>query len=162
MNKEQHIYIDMDGTLAQWQWVGPDTFCKKGYYSSLPLNETMVDATKELIKQGATVKILSAVLQDNHSKDDKNEWLDKHLPEIPYENRIFVPYGECKDDYVEHSENDILVDDYNPNLDEWEGIPIKFCNGINNRSGEWKGYTISYTSSGKIIANTIMALAKAN
>lgn len=157
-----NIYVDMDGTLAEWQWVGPDTFTKKGYYSSLPCNESMVEATKHLIKKGCNVYILSAVLNDNHSKDDKNKWLDKYLPEIPSENRIFVPYGDCKDDYVEHESGDVLVDDYNPNLDDWEGIPIKFVNSINNRSGEWKGFTISHTSSGETIANTIMALAEAN
>lgn len=159
-NKKQNIYIDMDGTLATWQWVGPDTFTKPGYYSSLPMNESMVEAAKELMKEGCNVCILSAVLQDNHSKNDKDEWLDKYLPEIPKENRFYVPYGSSKNELINHGDNDVLIDDYNDNLDEWEGIPIKFCNGINNGSGEWKGYTITHTSSGEVIAKTIMALAK--
>lgn len=158
----QHIFIDLDGTLAQWQWVGPDTFTKNGYFSSLPQIESMVGATKKLVSEGYDVYILSAVLRDDHSENDKNEWLDQYLPEIPRQNRIFVPYGCSKDNFIEHHENDVLIDDYNPNLDDWEGIPIKFCNGINNGSGEWKGYTISHTSSGEVIAKTIMALAKAN
>lgn len=157
-----NIFIDMDGTIAKWQSVGPDTFCKRGYFSSLPQIESMVEATKYLIKKGYKVFILSAVLRDDHSEYDKNAWLDKYLPEIPRINRIFVPYGSSKDAFVSHHENDILVDDYNDNLNDWEGIPIKFCNGINNGSGEWKGYTISHTSSGEVIAKTIMALAEVN
>ena len=155
------IFVDMDGTLAKWQWVGPDTFTKKGYYSSLPLEENMVEAAKELISdKECEVFILSAVLRDNHSESDKNEWLDKYLPQIPRENRIFVPYGDCKNDYVSHEDGDVLIDDYNPNLEEWKGIPIKFVNDINNGSGEWKGFTVNHTSTGIILAKQIKALCK--
>ena len=38
---------------------------------------------------------------------------------------------------------DILIDDYNANLRDWEtqAVSIKFLNGVNNRHGSWKGRT---------------------
>lgn len=103
------IFIDMDGTLAEWQWEGKYT--EKGYYANLPEIPNMVKATKQLIKDGFDVYILSAVLDDDHSADDKNYWLDKHLGKnlIPDNKRIFVSYGRCKADYVGNDVKGVLM-----------------------------------------------------
>ena len=58
--------------------------------------------------------ILSAAFQDGHSITDKNEWLDKHMPWVRQENRVFTPYQEKKTEYVPGGVNasDILIDDF--------------------------------------------------
>lgn len=152
------VYFDMDGTLAKWEWVGPDTYTAKGYFATRPMITSMVEAAKLLAKKGIEVFILSKVLQDDHSLDDKNTWIDRVAggsDVFPKDRRIFVPYGEAKSKYVTPDKNDILVDDYNPNLEDWNGIAIKCLNGINGGSNQWNGYTVDVRSTSKHIAKTI-------
>ena len=153
------IFIDMDGTLAEWQWEGKYT--EKGYYANLPEITNMVKATKTLIKDGFNVYILSAVLDDEHSSDDKHIWLDNHFGKslIPDNKRIFVPYGRCKADYVGDATG-VLVDDYDLNLFAWNGVGIKVFNGINGSEKRWKGKNVHYLEEPESIANTIKAIAQ--
>lgn len=63
----KRLFIDMDGTLAEWQEGTPfEIVCENGYAANLPVNGNMVDATKSLVKlchkKGVEVFILSAVL----------------------------------------------------------------------------------------------------
>lgn len=153
------IFIDMDGTLAEWQWEGKYT--EKGYYANLPEIPNMVKATKQLIKDGFDVYILSAVLDDDHSADDKNYWLDKHLGKnlMPDNKRIFVSYGRCKADYVGNDVKGVLIDDYDLNLFAWNGVGVKIFNGINGSEKRWKGESIHYLEKPQEIANTIKTIA---
>ena len=155
------IYIDMDGTIARWDWVGPDVFTSRGYYATRPPMANMVNAVKRLCAmKGVEVYILSAVLQDDHSESDKNRWLDVQFGNlIPNDHRIFVPYGESKNRYVD-AEGAVLVDDYNPNLWEWDGIPVKILNGINGSSGEWSGYVVDHRSAPDAIVKTLLGIAR--
>ena len=155
------VYIDMDGTIARWDWVGPDVFTRKGYYAARPPMANMVSAVKRLCAmEDVEVYILSAVLQDDHSKQDKNIWLDREFGNlIPESRRIFVPYGKSKNQYVDATKA-VLVDDYNPNLREWDGIPVKILNGINGSSGEWSGYVIDHRSAPSAIVKTLLGIAK--
>ena len=88
----------MDGTLAEWKNVTSNyELYQQGYYESLRPNEHILNETKRLIKEGENVFILSSFLSDSaFALEEKNSWLDKYLPELKKENRIFVPYGECK------------------------------------------------------------------
>lgn len=86
---------------------------------------------------------MSSVFNDDHSISEKKEWLAKYLPEIPEENQIFVPYGESKSDYIlDKSSEDVLLDDFTKNLNEWHRKAVKIYNGINGTKGTWKGYSI--------------------
>ena len=84
---------------------------------------------------------MSAVFDDNHSKEEKKQWLiENGLGGV---NAIFTPCGSCKADYVTTSGLNILIDDYSKNLFEWENygknfLGIKFDNGINGKNGKWK------------------------
>lgn len=155
------IFFDMDGVLAKWQWVGPDTLALPGYFKGLAPDESAVKAAKTLAAQASTeVYVLSAVMNDAAEKE-KNEWLDKYVPFVPKQNRIFVPYGTDKSTILPEGETDqcILVDDFNPNLFQWKGLPIKYLNGINGSSGKWDGFTVSHDSNPTIIAASILAFA---
>lgn len=142
----RRIFVDMDGTLAKWNNVeSENVLYEKGYYENLQPNENLLNAIKNLIAKGENVFILSSFLHDSkYALAEKNYWLDKYLPELPQDKRIFTNYGDDKSIYVIGgiTNNDYLIDDYTKNLLEWKelgGIGIKYLNGINHSKGTWKG-----------------------
>jgi 5'(3')-deoxyribonucleotidase len=159
---KRRYFIDMDGVIAEW---GTEGYTEKGYFATRPLMKNMVDAVKQMISEGKDVYVLSAVLQDNHSAGDKHSWLDEIFGDLmPMEHRIFVPYGECKADYITQfsdSEN-VLIDDYNDNLFAWRGVAIKFLNGINGGSRVWKGHSICYNWQPAMIVHQINQICAAS
>ena len=155
--KRNRVFIDMDGTLAEWRegadWKAPH------YYAGLSRMKQMVEAVKRLQKEGLVeVAILSHAFC-KEAEEDKRKWLDKYLPGIP---AIFVPYGENKSDYVNITERDVLVDDYSPNLLSWKGRTVKVINGVNGSHGTYKGVSVNHTWDPDIIAETILSVAETN
>lgn len=140
------IFIDMDGTLAEWKNIkSNEELYQKGYYETLKPNKYILQEIKKLIEEGRDIFILSSFLSDsNYALNEKNNWLDKYLPELPKDRRIFVPYGESKYKYIPNKITafDYLIDDYTKNLLEWRsvgGTGVKFLNGINHLKGIWEG-----------------------
>ena len=142
---KKRIFVDMDGTLAKWNTVSLDTLYEQYYYKNLEPNINLLSNIKKLIERGQDVFILSSFLNDSkYALDEKNQWLDLHLPEIKNDKRIFVKYGDNKSDYIPNgiNQNDYLIDDYTKNLLEWDiagGTGIKYLNGINHTNKTWKG-----------------------
>lgn len=163
----KRIYIDMDGTLAEWNGnASIEEVASKGYFLRVNPIQSMVDAVKELIEnkpKDVEIYILSAVFNDEHSIADKNQWLDWVLPQIPRDNRIFVPYGENKFDAVKTSDDDkyYLIDDFTKNLLGWGGTGIKVLNGINHTNKTWRGYVINALSYPTVIYNSILGIIAA-
>lgn len=156
------LYIDMDGTIAVWGNSPWEEVCAKGYFRNRPPMMNVINAVKHIIKNHPEVEvfILSAVITDEHSRDEKHEWLDKFLPEIDREHRIFSVYGEDKGKYI-HAKGDILLDDYSKNLTEWEshgGKGIKLLNGVNWSKRSWKGDVVFYETNPKMLAESIVLL----
>lgn len=171
----KRLFIDMDGTLAEWQEGTPfEIVCENGYAANLPVNGNMVDATKTLVKlcrtRGVDVYILSAVLDFAHSIPDKDKWLDNVLPGVfDTEQRLYVPNGMNKAEFVMQKLNTnkdsaflsqcYLLDDYSKNIREWTeagGKAIKVFNGVNGRSGTFYGaYTCSWLNARQIIADVL-------
>lgn len=147
---EKRLFVDMDGTLAEFCIVDTvEKLYEKGYFAQLTAHENVVDGLKMFIKENpeTEVFILSSVLTDSlYARNEKNAWLDRYLPEIGEENRIFVPCGRQKSYFVPGGvkESDILLDDYSKNLHEWPGEAIKLMNGINGNKGSWKGKRIDF------------------
>lgn len=142
---KQRLFVDMDGTLAEFKPVDTlEVLYEKDYFLNLKPNENVLGAIKQLIaKNDIDVYILSAYLSDSHyALDEKNAWLDKYLPELPQEKRLFVPCGTDKSivvpGHIKH--DDYLLDDYTKNLSEWEppARGIKLINGINHTNGTWQ------------------------
>ena len=162
------IFIDMDGTIVVYNTKAElSDFKRKGYFTSLQPNWTMLNAVKLLIQKNYDIYILSAVYVDTEDpKNDKIEWLHEYLPEIweyydnPEEHLIFTPVGENKLDYIDHPlSSDILLDDYTKNLVAWEkGIPVKCVNGINWSNGTWHGYSVDIRSDAEYIAKMIQGI----
>ena len=82
------------------------------------------------------------MLDAPHIPKDKDVIIDKHLPFINRENRIYIPYDAKKTDYIQITSCDYVLDDLTTNLVEVEesgGHGIKLLNGINANKRTWKG-----------------------
>ena len=160
MTLKRRIFIDMDGVLATWNSdKSLEEVAMSGYYRDLVPMKNVVEAIRNIVRcEEYDVYILSSVLHDIAIRD-KNYWLDTHLPEIPSVNRIYVPYGKRKCDYIGRIDyGDILLDDFSKNLREWHGIGIKLLNGINGTKGTWNGYVVNGNSNALCIKNSIMGI----
>ena len=140
----------MDGVLARWnQNASIEEVAAKGYFLAREAESIIINAAKRLMeKKDCEVFILSSVFKDDHSIYEKNEWLNRQKLGVPYKNRLFVPYGESKSIFLAETvgikPDDVLIDDFTKNLNEWHGIGIKFRNHCNGTKGTWKGYSVSY------------------
>lgn len=161
---KSRLFVDLDGTAAVFREV--DTFEKlyeKNYFLDLPPQQNVVDAVRSLMRSHPEIEvnILSAVLSDSrYALAEKNAWIDKYLPEITPEHRIFPPCGTDKKEYVPGgvSETDFLLDDYTYNLNAWEppARGIKILNGINGTKGTWQSDKLSIEKSGEELAENIV------
>lgn len=151
------LFVDMDGTLNEFQSVKhlEELYVKGRFLNAVPHLEVIEAVKWIVINTNIEVYILSAYLEHSeYALEEKNEWLDRYLPEITSENRIFVVCGESKADVVEDSfgyltKDDYLFDDYSVNLHEWEragGTGIKLLTGKNNTKGTWKGKSVAMHS----------------
>lgn len=160
MNKR--IFIDMDGTLAEFKKVSKlEDLYEKGYFLSLKPIPSAIEIVKLLYKNDdVKIFILSAYLSDsNTALNEKNAWINEYLPIIKPDHRIFVPCGTNKSLAIKNiNKNDILIDDYTKNLFEWEikGTGIKFLNGINHTKGTWQKHMISFLDSPQHSVNKII------
>ena len=164
------FFADLDGTLAVWQSAASyESLFEKGYFRNLAPHESVVEAVRELYKRGATeLYSLSAVLEESpYAKEEKHEWIDEYLPEIPESHRLFCPTNIKKAEYVAHVLGEpmgphfFLLDDYSKNLHEWRnagGTGIKLMNGINGSVGTWTGDSVSRFCSGKHLAAAILEI----
>lgn len=147
---EKYYFIDMDGTIAEWKKAESEAVLKRpGYFRNLRPTKFLEPLKELALEHKGKVFILSKYLGECTALQDKDAWLDEHLPEIGKESRLFVPYEAEKVDYVcqrlgvpSLTENMFLFDDFSPNLHAWQkagGTGIKCYNGINGTKGTWKG-----------------------
>ncbi len=165
---DNRIFVDMDGTLAEYNpEATAEDYQREGYFTKLAPNYSMLNAIKILIGLGYDIYILSAVYMETSAVSEKTAWLLQYLPELwdsysnPKEHLVFVPVGANKLDYINNpGRTDILIDDYSKNLIPWSntGIGIKCVNGINWRVGTWFGYEVDLRSDAAYIANTIRGI----
>lgn len=179
-NDKKRLFVDMDGTLAEWrclelfvdnfedsqnvQRLINEKLSAPDYFYNLLPHENVVEAVKEIVKfhPEIDVYILSAVISED-ARDQKNRWMEKYLPEIGSENRIFTKSGTSKRDYIEGNMDlgDFLFDDHSPNLTDWcpPGSGIKLLNGINRKNpGEsrWKSNAVSILKDAKTLSESIL------
>ena len=162
------LFVDMDGTLAVFQQINTlEKLYEKGYFSELEPQENVMDAVRHIVREHPEVEvfILSSVLSDSkYALEEKNEWLDRYLPEIDREHRIFPPCGENKLDYVPDGirSTDYLLDDYTNNLTLWEppAKGIKLLNGINHTNETWKGNMLRYDKEPEWLADDIVKVVQ--
>lgn len=165
------LFVDMDGTLAVFKPVDTlETLYEEGYFANLEPQQSVLDAVKQIVKNNPYIDVMvcSAYLTDSeYALKEKNEWLDRYLPEIPPERRVFLPCGVSKAEYIKDmfgrlNEKDFLLDDYTINLNDWEppAKGIKLLNGINHTRGTWQSNRISSDRSSESIADAIESVVK--
>ena len=145
------IFLDLDGTLAKFNVKNAlQRFDKeKGFFARLGAYKG-IEKINEMAKSG-NVYIISAS-PNLQADNDKINWINKYLPNLPDENICLCRIGTNKAREIESVLNIkidnkcILLDDYTKNLQEWEqagGIGIKRLTTVaDNSTGKWKGLAI--------------------
>lgn len=161
-------FFDLDGTVAEFKTVDTlETLYEKGYFLNLKPIQNVVDAVNIINKNYSDIIeifVMSSVLTDSkYALQEKNQWIDKYLPGIDNDHRIFPPCGENKLDYIPGGvrETDLLMDDYTHNLTLWEppARGIKLLNGINHTRETWRGNRLRYDKSSEELAENIVDIA---
>lgn len=137
----QKLYLDCDGVILDTinksyqmikeQKIEGEKNIRK-FYRELDWKQLIIDSGEindsisKIIKlsKNFDIEILTHINSDNEIKE-KKEFFAKKLPGIKV---ITVPKNTNKCDIV-NSKDNILVDDYIPNLEKWKekgGIPVKF------------------------------------
>ena len=158
INTKAKLFVDMDGTLTKWfELKDKSVLYIKGYFLSSRPHLQLINGIKDFMKKNPEVEvfILSSYFDDSlYARVEKDLWLDYFIPEIPRENRIFVPYGTIKAEFAAMHEKVgkidntcFLLDDYSKNLHEWVscgGIGIKCKTSVNGTKGTWQGLQIYF------------------
>lgn len=158
------LFIDMDGTINYFNnnIDSLESVYSKGYFSSLQPRNQIIEAIKEYSKHDSEIYVIANVIDSPYAVNEKNEWLDKYLPELDQQHRIFVPYGKNKTDYIQGNitKMDFLIDDSEANLIEWnkQGSSIKLVNELNDRESTWDGESIYYNAPSRAIAFSIRSI----
>ena len=126
------VYLDMDGVLTNFRKGCEDQQAIEGvkvdwpkihklgpaFWADLEWLDGSEQFYKWLVKYCKEQKLDLCILSAINYQDGvagKNEWLDKHCPEIPRQNRYFVNFGKQKNRYA--SETCMLIDDYGKNIE---------------------------------------------
>ena len=159
--KKINVYVDMDGTVAEWDGsVYIEDIVKEGYFRNRPAMKNSVEAIRKMaLNEKFEVFILSAVFAYDHIKEDKKNWLKEHMPEISDDHILFVPCGTSKSDAITVKEDtDVLIDDFTQNLNSWHGKAIKIYNGINGTKGSWTGYSVHSSMNSECLQKQLEAI----
>lgn len=161
------LFVDMDGTLAVFHpAMALEELYEPGYFAGLEPQENVLRAVGTLARGQPNVKvyILSAVLSDSpYALEEKNAWLDRHLPEVGGASRLFSPYGTDKKLLIPGGvrSTDFLLDDYTHNLIQWSpGRGIKLLNNINHTRGTWQGDRIRYDKPPEEIVENLIRITQ--
>lgn len=171
MNKID-VFLDLDGVVFKYDmvdYIGDNPkYKQEGYFKTRPLDENAYEMLKRLndSDEVENIYILSSAIIEGYTieqnkviADDKTKNVMYHIPWFPKEN-IIIAIEKTKPETVREvlkrqiSTSDILIDDFNRNLKEWEkagGSAIKYINNINSESDEWpniKGCCLSQSEKG--------------
>lgn len=127
------IWFDMDGTLANLygveNWLDKLTAHDASpYMDAAPLLRlsALARVLNRLLREGNEVSIVSWLAKNSNAEYDervtaaKLDWLAKHLPSVKWTAVRIVPYGTPKSEVAELAPHDVLFDDEENNIIEWE------------------------------------------
>lgn len=165
ITEKPRLFVDMDGTIARFhdEINYLEQMYEPGFFRRLKPFENSLDGIRQFIagNTGYDVYILSAAISEQ-CEAEKQDWLNEHLPEIDTAHRIFVSPVESKFEALPKLRStDILFDDYNKNLEEWQahgGTAVKCKNNINHKGlhGElWEGRLIDIADTPESISEQL-------
>lgn len=101
---------------------------QEGFFIDLKVMPDSQEVMREL-NEKHELYIASAAMQFPNSLREKTDWLDKHFPFIPWQNRILCGHKHIL-------KGDVLIDDRSYNLEAFDGRGIQFTSPHNiNTSG---------------------------
>lgn len=127
------IWFDMDGTLCDLYAV--ENWLDKlraedasPYMEAAPLLRlcSLARVLNRLQREGVKIGIVSWLSKmpspayDEAVTKAKQDWLKKHMPSVKWDYVRIVPHGTPKSKVAECEPFDVLFDDEQPNIDEWE------------------------------------------
>lgn len=132
-----NLCFDMDGTLA-------DLYARETWLSELrSYNPAPYAEAKPLVNMSALARMLNARQRggyrltiiswlsktstpeyDEAVTNAKLEWLAKHLPSVHWDEINIVPYGTPKQNFMVDDMINVLFDDEDKNLDNWDEVAI--------------------------------------
>ena len=134
------LYWDMDGVINHF--IKDGDYLREGYFYGLPVHEE-IKKTIDIFNEEKVEQFILSKYPNKTACFDKMKSIVELFPWFKRKNIILLPYEDDKTKYVGRiDKNDILIDDFTPNLVEWQeigGTPIKCINKINNTTGRWKG-----------------------
>ena len=161
--RKTRIFVDMDGTIANFHEHNDclEQMHKPGYFQNLNPFVNSVNALKLFSTKpntGTEIYVLSAVSGAGYDRvvEEKKTWLKNHGIFLDDSHLLFPLIGASKVQFVKLMTNaditdaDILLDDYNENLEEWRragGTAIKFVNNFNDKGKNgplWNGKRIRH------------------
>ncbi|MBO5435358.1 hypothetical protein J6A31_06040 [bacterium] len=149
----RRYYVDMDGVLVKYDrdaYRGPDPIWlrkNEHYFRNLEPDREFLELMDHLYQHSrytgdeiyvlTTLPINGAIFNEHFH--DKIAWCHEWLPYIDIDH-ILISVTSKRDavEYIHNKEittQDILIDDYNKNLNSWcdaGGTAIKYCNGLND------------------------------
>jgi len=137
----KRLFVDMDGTLSQFNkvYMYLEALFEKGFFLDQPPELNLIEALRFIIANHPEVEVFvtPAVVDSEYCKAEKNAWLDKYLPELDNDHRIFYDVNHDLNDYIPSglTDRDYVLDDYNRNLNtvlEHESNAIKAVNDLND------------------------------
>ena len=144
------IYVDMDGTLAEYKEVEVKALYEPLYFVNLLPNENVIEGLRTFSSKhpDVSIQVLSCILSDRpNAIDEKMSWIRANCPFLLKTAPCFIPCGENKGSIVKNDGIHILLDDHSPNLLEFcmqeNCYGIKLLNGINGAGKKWQGPAIS-------------------
>ena len=131
--KMQKLWFDMDGTIANLYAV-ENWLPKLRAYDPTPYVEAapmlrlsaLARVLNKLRRAGYEIGIVSWLSKDPDPAygaavaDAKRAWLAKHLPSVKWDEIVIVPYGTPKSEAANIQPHDVLFDDEENNIIEWE------------------------------------------
>ncbi len=166
MEEVRWLLTDMDGVVVKFNTSASieDLYSDKYFFKQEPM-ENVVQALilLQTADNGIRVGVVTKFLEGSHAKEDKDSWLDKYLSVIPPEDRFYCPYSMRKEDVIRKDilvQSPTLLDDFTPELKDWNGKAIKLYNGINGTKGTWHGYSVRADMDPVTLAASLEALIK--
>jgi len=91
--KPTTVFFDLDGVLVDVNYSPDGVKDNKGMFINSRPIQTVIKVADKMHKAGVIIGILS-LCNYNHQKEEKFEWLAKHMPFIKKENIIIIPKKE--------------------------------------------------------------------
>lgn len=146
-------YFDMDGVIAEYNWdcfTGDEPpYLTKGShcYQNLNADVKAIEVMTKLHERKKPVAVLTNPTNLGHlyveQVRDKIKWLNQYVEWLDISTQFIAIPGSKrniiqmirKPKHQPITIRDILIDDWNPNLNAWNkagGLALKYCNGVNS------------------------------